>query len=110
MRPRMATGYTIRTVEGEPQIAPHPMLHGWDAAGSLYSSVNDLARWISFQFRTKAGGAWRLAGAQRPHAQRDASRAVHGAELDGGLRDLDGERTGAARISTIITAAEFMDS
>ncbi|MGO9604587.1 MAG: serine hydrolase domain-containing protein [Candidatus Binataceae bacterium] len=53
MRPRMATGYTIRTVEGEPQIAPHFMLHGWDAAGSLYSSVNDLARWISFQFRTK---------------------------------------------------------
>ena len=54
MRPRMATGYTIRVLEGEPQIAPHPKLHGWDAAGSLYSSVNDLAKWISFQFRTKA--------------------------------------------------------
>ena len=65
MRPRMATGYTIRGVEGEPQIAPHPMLHGWDAAGSLYSSVNDLARWISFQFRTKVaarGGSQVLNG------------------------------------------------
>ncbi|HLI81321.1 MAG TPA: serine hydrolase domain-containing protein, partial [Candidatus Binataceae bacterium] len=54
MRPRMATGYTIRWLEGEPQIAPHPPLRGWDAAGSLYSSVNDLARWISLQFRTDA--------------------------------------------------------
>jgi len=66
MRPRMATGYTIRAVEGEPQIAPHPQLNGWNAAGSLYSSVNDLARWISLQFRTKAparGGTQVLKGA-----------------------------------------------
>jgi D-alanyl-D-alanine carboxypeptidase len=54
MRAQMATGYTICTTEGEPQVAPHPKLHGWDAAGSLYSSVNDLARWISLQFRTGA--------------------------------------------------------
>ncbi len=65
MRPRMATGYTIRIAEGEPQIAPHPILRGWDAAGSLYSTVNDLARWISLQFRTEApvgGGAQVLKG------------------------------------------------
>jgi len=54
MRSRMATGYTIRTVEGEPQLAPHPILHGWAAAGSPYSTVNDLARWIALQFRTEA--------------------------------------------------------
>jgi len=62
----MATGYTIRWLEGEPQIAPHPPLRGWDAAGSLYSSVNDLARWISLQFRTDAdarAGAQVLKGA-----------------------------------------------
>ncbi len=66
MRLRMATGYTIRTAEGEPQIAPHPILHGWDAAGSLDSTVNDLARWISLQFRTEAparGSAQVLKGA-----------------------------------------------
>lgn len=66
MRSRMATGYTIRWLEGEPPVAPHPPLRGWDAAGSLYSSVNDLARWISLQFRTKAearGGAQVLKGA-----------------------------------------------
>jgi CubicO group peptidase (beta-lactamase class C family) len=66
MRPRMATGYTIRGFEGAPPVAPHPPLRGWDAAGSLYSSVNDLARWISLQFRTKADardGAQVLKGA-----------------------------------------------
>jgi D-alanyl-D-alanine carboxypeptidase len=54
MRPRMAAGYTARFLEGAPQLAPHPILRGWDAAGALYSSVNDLARWISLQFRTTA--------------------------------------------------------
>ncbi len=66
MRPRMETGYTIRWLVGEPSVAPHPPLRGWDAAGSLYSSVNDLAKWISLQFRTKAkarDGAQVLKGA-----------------------------------------------
>jgi D-alanyl-D-alanine carboxypeptidase len=66
MRPRMATGYTIRTAEGEPEIAPHPILRGWEAAGSMYSSVSDLARWIALQFRIAAparGGAQILKGA-----------------------------------------------
>jgi D-alanyl-D-alanine carboxypeptidase len=66
MRLRMATGYTVRWLEGEPPVAPHPPLRGWDAAGALYSSVNNLARWIALQFRTNAearGGAQVLKGA-----------------------------------------------
>ncbi len=68
MRPGMATGYTIRMLEGAPQVAPHPPLRGWDAAGSLYSSVKDLARWISLQFRTKA-------------EKRDGTQVLKGASL-----------------------------
>jgi len=64
--PRMATGYTIRALEGAPPVAPHPALQGWTAAGALYSSVNDLARWIALQFRIAAparAGAQVLKGA-----------------------------------------------
>jgi len=66
MRAKMATGYTIRPIEGAPPLAPHPALNGWSAAGALYSSVNDLARWIALQFRTDAparDGAQVLKGA-----------------------------------------------
>ena len=52
LRTRMATGYQIREFEDAPGIAPHVPINGHNAAGQLYSTVADLARWMSFQFRT----------------------------------------------------------
>jgi D-alanyl-D-alanine carboxypeptidase len=51
---KTATGYTISFLQDLPSIAPHPHINGFTAAGQLYSSVADLAKWISFQFRTDA--------------------------------------------------------
>ncbi len=53
-RAKSATGYTISILQDLPRIAPHAHLNGFTAAGQLYSSVEDLAKWISLQFRTKA--------------------------------------------------------
>jgi CubicO group peptidase (beta-lactamase class C family) len=53
-RAKTSTGYTISFLQDLPSIAPHPHLNGFTAAGQLYSSVEDLAKWISLQFRTKA--------------------------------------------------------
>jgi CubicO group peptidase (beta-lactamase class C family) len=55
----MATGYLAHPFEDEPVAAPHPLLNCETAAGQLYSSVHDLARWLALQFRTRAeDGAW----------------------------------------------------
>jgi D-alanyl-D-alanine carboxypeptidase len=53
-RAKTATGYSISFLQDIPSIAPSPHLNGFTAAGQLYSSVVDLAKWISLQFRTKA--------------------------------------------------------
>jgi D-alanyl-D-alanine carboxypeptidase len=53
-RAKGATGYTISFLHDFPSTAPHPHLNGFTAAGQLYSSVADLSKWISFQFRTVA--------------------------------------------------------
>ena len=59
---RMATGYLPHPYEDVPETAPATVDHrGYDAAAGLRSSVNDLAKWVSLQFRTKAG---KRAGAQ----------------------------------------------
>ena len=51
----MATGYLPHPYEDVPEPAPAVTDHnGYDAAAGLRSSVNDLAKWISLQFRTKA--------------------------------------------------------
>ena len=63
MRVRAAVGYT--TMKGKPpQVAPHPDVRGLAPAGQLYSSVEDIARFISLQFRDgPASGAQVLGGA-----------------------------------------------
>ena len=65
LRPRMATGYQVRRYEDSPGIAPRVPLNGHTAAGQLYSTVADLARWLALQFRTdvaERGGAQVLTG------------------------------------------------
>lgn len=63
---RMATGYLPHPYDDVPETAPATTdHHGYTAAAGLRSSVNDLAKWISLQFRTKAAkreGAQVLAG------------------------------------------------
>jgi D-alanyl-D-alanine carboxypeptidase len=63
---RMATGYLPHPYDDFPETAPATTDHrGYDAAAGLRSSVSDLAKWISLQFRTKAAkseGAQVLAG------------------------------------------------
>jgi D-alanyl-D-alanine carboxypeptidase len=51
---KTAAGYTISFLQDLPSVAIHPHLNGFTAAGQLYSSVADLAKWISLQFRTDA--------------------------------------------------------
>ena len=46
---QMAIGYQPRAHEDFPDVAPHPDIKGHTAAGQLYSSVTDLAKWIGFQ-------------------------------------------------------------
>ncbi len=61
--PRRATGYMPRLFSDEFVVSVSPPLV-W-AEGGLWSSVRDLARWISFQFREDGGersGAQVLAG------------------------------------------------
>jgi hypothetical protein len=61
----MATGYTPNAFSDEVTPAPHPLINGEAAAGQLYSTVADLAKWIALQFRTEAperGGAQVLRG------------------------------------------------
>ncbi len=63
---RMATGYLPHPYDDVPEPATVVSDHrGYAAAAGLRSSVNDLAKWISLQFRTRAAkreGAQVLAG------------------------------------------------
>src|SRR5262249_24718216 len=66
LRPRMATGYITDMYADEVIPAPHPHIEGETAAGQLYSTVADLAKWTALQFRTGApqrGGTQVLRGA-----------------------------------------------
>jgi CubicO group peptidase (beta-lactamase class C family) len=49
IRANVATGYHPRAQEDYPDVAPHPDIKGHIAAGQLYSTVADLAKWIGFQ-------------------------------------------------------------
>jgi len=60
-RSRLMTGYDPTPYQDRPEPAAYAHLQGIAAAGQLHASVADLAKWISFQFRT-GGGA--RAGAQ----------------------------------------------
>jgi CubicO group peptidase (beta-lactamase class C family) len=62
---RNATGYMPERYQDVPEVAPDPPTNGYLAAAGLRSCVTDLARWISFQFRTDAAersGAQVLSG------------------------------------------------
>jgi len=53
LRPRSAVGYARRPYEDTFSRAPKSPLNGIGPCGQLHSSVADLAKWISLQFRTK---------------------------------------------------------
>lgn len=54
LRPRFFTGYNPSPWQDRPERAPYAHLKGISAAGQLHSTVSDLAKWISFQFRGDA--------------------------------------------------------
>ena len=54
LRPHFFTGYNPTPHQDRPERAPYAHLKGISAAGQLHSTVSDLAKWVSFQFR---GGA-----------------------------------------------------
>ena len=54
LRPRFAVGYSPSLFEDELHAAPYVPLNGMSACGQLHSTVSDLAKWISQQFRTNA--------------------------------------------------------
>jgi CubicO group peptidase (beta-lactamase class C family) len=53
LRERLATGYDPHPFEDEPVPAGHTSTRGITAAAGLYTTVEDLARWIALQFRTR---------------------------------------------------------
>lgn len=55
LRPRCFTGYNPSPYQDRPERAPYAHLNGLAAAGQLHSTVSDLAKWVSFQFRTDGG-------------------------------------------------------
>ncbi|MCZ6681271.1 MAG: serine hydrolase [Candidatus Poribacteria bacterium] len=55
LRPHFFVGYNPTPYQDRPERAPYAHLNGLSAAGQLHSTVKDLARWVSFQFRTDGG-------------------------------------------------------
>ena len=71
LRSRLATGYGRRLPDGTRSVRPFSDLAGLDPAGGLTSSVEDLAKFASLQFRDgPEGGAQILAGATLREMQR----------------------------------------
>lgn len=65
LKPRLATGYYPRQFADGFDAAPYVPLNGLAACGQLHSTVEDLARWLSLQFRTSdvpRGGSQVLSG------------------------------------------------
>jgi CubicO group peptidase (beta-lactamase class C family) len=54
LRTRMAVGYSRSPYADEFSKAPYASLNGIAACGQLHSTVADLAKWLSLQFRTGA--------------------------------------------------------
>ena len=50
LKQKFATGYQSNKYEDSGRPVPDMNLGGYAAAGQLYSSVNDLSKWASFQF------------------------------------------------------------
>ncbi|MGD9889999.1 MAG: serine hydrolase domain-containing protein [Dehalococcoidia bacterium] len=101
LRDRLATGYNPHPFEDEPSPAGHTSTRGIIAAAGLYTTVEDLARWIAFQFQGEAGEhsaktvlsgrtvaemhqpqdidpTWRMARCLGWMAQRNGERIYHG--------------------------------
>ena len=55
LRPHFFVGYNPTPYQDRPDRAPYAHLNGISSAGQLHSTVSDLAKWISFQFRTDGG-------------------------------------------------------
>ncbi len=70
---RLATGYDAKPFSDDVRIALRRGLGGLAAAGQLYSSVRDLARWIGFQLQigpSAQSGESVLAGSTRDEMHR----------------------------------------
>ncbi len=73
LRPHFFVGYNPTPYQDRPERAPYAHLDGISAAGQLHSTVSDLAKWVSFQFRTEGGnrgGAQVLNGSTLAEIQR----------------------------------------
>ncbi len=57
---RRATGYEPRFLSDELELAPDPEAAVFEAEGGLWSCVDDLARWLSFQLGDGTAGGKRL--------------------------------------------------
>lgn len=55
LRPHFFVGYNPTPYQDRPERAPYAHLNGISSAGQLHSTVSDLAKWISFHFRTDGG-------------------------------------------------------
>jgi CubicO group peptidase (beta-lactamase class C family) len=55
LRPHFFTGYNPPLFQDHPETASNAHLHGLSAAGQLHSTVNDLAKWVAFQFCADGG-------------------------------------------------------
>jgi CubicO group peptidase (beta-lactamase class C family) len=55
LRERLATGYNPHPFEDEPEPAGHTSTRGITAAAGLYTTVDDLARWVALQFTSDGG-------------------------------------------------------
>jgi CubicO group peptidase (beta-lactamase class C family) len=51
----LATGYSPAEHQDQPVVAPYAHMSGLASAGQLMSNVEDLTKWVSFQFRTSGG-------------------------------------------------------
>ncbi len=56
LRDRAFVGYNPTPFQDRPEKAPYAHLNGLAPAGQLHSTVHDLAKWVSFQFRSDANG------------------------------------------------------
>ena len=54
-RAHLMTGYDPTPYQDRPTPAAYAHLQGLSAAGQVHAGISDLARWVSFQFRTDGG-------------------------------------------------------
>ena len=52
LRPHFFVGYNSMLYQDRPERPPYAHLNGISSTGQLHSRVSDLAKWVSFQFRT----------------------------------------------------------